>query len=346
MEPLGDLLELLGLVLVVWYGGHLIMADQISTGTLVAFIAYMEILARPLGHAEAYYRSAQSSRAVGTRLLELFADRATLPVIGHGAVPARLAISFDRVSFRHEGGDRDILREVSFAVEPGEVVAIAGRNGAGKSSLMDLLLRFYDPSEGCVLIDGTDLRQIDLPSWRGSVGIMGQDVFLFHGTIMENIGYGRPGASAEEVAQAVELSGLHHLLQKFPKGLHTVVGERGTQLSGGERQSIALARLFLRKPKLLILDEPTSQLDGEALQHVLAALRALTRDCTTFMVTHNLETIYLARRVLFLEAGRLRGNAAHDELYAQNTNYKALWETDRKRNPRAEASPPLAAVGL
>jgi subfamily B ATP-binding cassette protein MsbA len=348
MEPLGDMVELLGLVLLVWYGGYLIIDDKITAGTLVAFIAYMEILARPLGRAEAYYRSVQSSRAVGERLQELLEDREVLPAHGHrlasGDAPS---IDVERVSFRHAGGERDVLREVSFTVRPGEVVAVVGRNGAGKSTLMDLLLRFYDPTSGRIRADGADLREWNLEDWRRSAGVMTQDVFLFHGTIIENIAYGRPQATSEEIEQAVRDSGVDRILRRFPKGLETVVGERGTQLSGGERQLIALARLFLRKPKLLILDEPTSHLDGEALQLVRAALRPLMEGCTTLVVTHNPETIQLAERVLFLENGQLVGDSTHDALYSENARYRALWEEGRQaRRAPGRGGPPPARVAI
>jgi ABC-type multidrug transport system fused ATPase/permease subunit len=341
MEPLGDMIELLGLVLLVWYGGYLIIDDRITAGTLVAFIAYMEILARPLGRAEAYYRSVQSSRAVGERLQDLLDDHELLPGQGRrlasGGAPS---IDVERVSLRYAGGERDVLRDVSFTVKPGEVVAVAGRNGAGKSTLMDLLLRFYDPTSGRILADGTDLREWNLEDWRRAAGVMTQDVFLFHGTIVENIAYGRPQATREEIEQAVRDSGVDWILRRFPKGLETVVGERGTQLSGGERQSIALARLFLRKPKLLMLDEPTSHLDGEALQLVRAALRLLMEGCTSFVVTHNPETIQLADRVLFLENGQLAGDDTHEALYREDARYRALWEEgDQARRAQRRAGP-------
>jgi ATP-binding cassette, subfamily B, bacterial MsbA len=337
MEPLGDLMELLGLVLVVWFGGHLIMEDQITAGTLVAFIAYMEILARPLGNAEGYYRSLQSIRAVGGRLQELLDDQQRLPSGEHRpAAGGAWTVAAEGVTFRHPDADRDILSDVSFTVEPGEAVAIAGRNGAGKSTLLDLVLRFYDPTSGRMLVDGVDLRDWDLEAYRQAVGVMGQDVFLFHGTILENISYGRPDASAKEIAEAVRASGLDRLVERFPKRLDAIVGERGAQLSGGERQSVALARLFLRKPRLLILDEPTSQLDGEALGQVCKALEILMAGRTTFIVTHNAETIRLASRVLFLEQGRLAGTGTHEALYAGNARYKALW--DEKAGTRRAAA--------
>jgi ABC-type multidrug transport system fused ATPase/permease subunit len=345
MEPLGDMIELLGLVLLVWYGGYLILGDEITAGTLVAFIAYMEILARPLGRAESYFRSVQSSRAVADRLQDLLEEGDALPAYGrHSGTGAAPSIALERVSFRHPGGDRDVLRDVSFAVRPGEAVAITGRNGAGKSTLMELLLRFYDPTSGRALADGVDLREWDLDVWRRSAGVMTQDVFLFHGTIRENVAYGRPEATRDEVEQAVRDAGVDRLLGRFPKGVETVVGERGAQLSGGERQLIALARLFLRRPKLLILDEPTSHLDGEALQLARAALRPLMHGCTCFVVTHNPDAIQLADRVLFLESGHLAADGTHAELYADNARYRALWEEAREGDRARRATPLIPSL--
>ena len=336
MEPLSDMVELLGLVLLVWYGGYLIIGDKITAGALVAFIAYMEILARPLGHAEAYYRSVQASRAVADRLRELLEDREVLPVHGERVVSGgQPSIEAEHVSFQHAGTDRELLHDISFVVSPGEAIAIAGRNGAGKSTLMDLLLRFYDPSSGRILAAGIDLRTLHLESWRRAVGVTTQDVFLFHGTIRENIAYGRPGASSDELEQAVRESGLDRITRRFPKGLETMVGERGAQLSGGERQAIGLARLFLRKPSVLLLDEPTAHLDGEALQLVRAALKPLMEGSTSFLVTHSADTIQLASRVLFLENGELVGDSTHDALYRSNARYRALWEDEGR--PRREA---------
>ncbi|MDQ4079581.1 MAG: ABC transporter ATP-binding protein/permease [Gemmatimonadota bacterium] len=339
MEPLADMIELLGIVLLVWYGGYLIIADEITAGALVAFIAYMEILARPLGHAEAYYRSVQSSRAVADRLRELLDDREVLPVHGdRSASGGPPSIVVEDVFFRYRGSDREILRNISFAITPGEVVAIVGRNGAGKSTLMDLLLRCYDPSSGRILASGIDLREWNLEAWRRSVGVATQDVFLFHGTIRENIAYGRPEATSDEIEQAVRESGLDRMTRRFPNGLDTLVGERGTALSGGERQAIGLARLFLRKPSLVLLDEPTAHLDGEALQLIRTALRQLMAGSTALIVTHNTETLQLATRVLFLENGALVGDGTHEALFSANAQYRALWE-DQSRTRREAGRP-------
>ena len=327
IDPLFDLMEILGVVLVVWYGGHLILDQQITPGTLVAFITYMEILAGPIGRAGSYYRNFQTCRAVGERLQDLLDDRSNLPSSG-GRTPAgeHWTIECEDVSFRYPGRPGEALKGVSFRVEPGASVSVVGRNGAGKSTMLDLLLRFYDPTQGRIQVGGLDLKAWDLEAWRGAVGMMPQDVFLFHGTIAENVGYGRMDATLDEIERAIREAGAEPLVNRLADGLETEVGERGTTLSSGERQLIALARLFLRNPRVLILDEPTSHLDGEVLRRVTVALKRLMVGRTTFVIAHDPETIQLANRVVLLERGRLVADATHETLLSDNVIYRALLE--------------------
>jgi ATP-binding cassette, subfamily B, bacterial MsbA len=325
LAPLFELMELLGVVLVVWYGSYLIVQQQITAGALVAFMAYMEILAGPVSRAGDFYRYSQTCRVVGERLQNLFDDHETLPSHGAKRPPdAALDIAAEGVSFQYPRSSRQVLREVSFTVQAGETIALVGRNGAGKSTLLDLLLRFYDPTEGHILAAGIDLRQWELEAWRGTVGAMTQDVFLFQATIAENIAYGRLEASRAEIEAAAHASGVTQLVQRFPSGLETVVGERGATLSGGERQLIALARLFLRKPRLLLLDEPTAHLDTEALYQAGVALKRLMAGRTTFLIAHRPETIQLADRILLLDRGRLLATGTHETLWGQSPLYRKL----------------------
>jgi subfamily B ATP-binding cassette protein MsbA len=351
LVPLFELMELWGVVLVVWLGGHLIMSKQITAGALVAFMAYMELLAGPVSRAGQYYRHFQTCRAVGERLQDLLDDCEMLPSAREERPTGEgWDISVEAVSFCYPGSTREVLRNITFTVKRDETVAVVGRNGAGKSTLMDLLLRFHDPTAGRIMAGGVDLKDWALEAWRGAVGVMTQDVFLFQATIAENIAYGRLAASREDIALAARASGVEQLIQKLPQGLETVVGERGAKLSGGERQLVALARLFLRNPQILILDEPTSQLDGEALRQVGMALKELMVGRMTFLVAHRPETVQLAERILLLDQGRLVDEGTHEMLLADNELYrKLLTEMGREledshaevsRNARARTARP------
>lgn len=325
ITPLFELMELLGVILVVWYGGHLIIGHKISVGGLVAFMAYMEILAGPVSRAGDFYRYFQTCRAVAERLQNLLDDR-DAPPLSRGLRPsgAHWAIVLDAVSFRYPRSAREVLREISFTVKHAETVAVVGRNGAGKSTLLDLLLRFYDPTAGQIIIRGVDLKDWDLEAWRQSVGLMTQDVFLFHATIAENIAYGRPGATRDEIELAARDSGAEALIRRLPRGFDTLVGERGARLSAGERQLIALTRLFLRNPEVLVLDEPTSHLDGETMSLVGTALKRLMEGRTTFLVAHRPETVLLAGRILLLDRSRLVADGTHELLLADSALYRTL----------------------
>ncbi len=326
LEPLADLLSLLGLVLVVWYGGALIIDGSLTIGGLVAFIAYMDIMSEPLEEVEGYYRDYLSTRAMAERLQDLLDDDERIAATGTLTPEGdSWSLLLKDVRFRHQGSRR-LLEDLSFTVKPGEVVALAGRNGSGKSTVLDLILRLYDPDSGAITAAGIDIRKIDAELWRASVGVMSQDAFLFHGSILDNIAYGNPEASPEDILKAADEAGIANLARRFPKGLETIVGERGARVSGGENQAIALARLFLRKPRILLLDEPTAHLDGATLRNTLATLRVLTRTRTTLMITHQRETILLADRVVFLEHGRVAAEGSHQELLSSNRSYRRLWK--------------------
>jgi len=326
IDPVFDLMELLGVVLAVWYGSHLIIGKQITVGQLVAFMAYMEILAGPVSQAGKFYTCFQTCRAVGERLQDLLDDSDTLAMPrGEGRIAEVSHIALENVSFRHPRSSRQVLQDISFTVKQGESVAIVGRNGAGKSTLLDLILRFYDPLEGRILAGDVDLSDWDLDAWRNRVGVMSQDVFLFNATIAENISYGRPEAGREEIEAAARRCGIEPMIRNLSKGFDTVVGERGTKLSGGQRQMVALARLFLRNAPIIVLDEPTSHLDGETLGLAGTALNQLMVGRTAFLVAHRSETVRLASRIIVLDKGRVVGDGSHEDLLSEgNALYRNL----------------------
>jgi ABC-type multidrug transport system fused ATPase/permease subunit/L-amino acid N-acyltransferase YncA len=331
IKPILGLGELLGAVLGLWYGGQLIMRGEMSIGSLVAFMAYVELLVGPINRAADYYRHFQNCRAAGQRLAALLAEREVLPSGRARPAHADVDLVVDRVSFRYPGAEADALKAVSLDVKAGECVALVGRNGAGKSTLLDLLLRFYEPTQGRIMAAGIDLRDWDLAAWRAAVGLMSQDVVLFHGTIGENVAYGRADATRAAIQDAVRDSGCDWVVRRLPRGLETVVGERGARLSGGERQLVALARLFLRDPPVVILDEPTAHLDGEALQRVGAALSRLMVGRTTLLVAHRPETIRLASRVVVLDRGTVVAEGTHEALWSEYPLYRALLSARRRR---------------
>ena len=216
--------------------------------------------------------------------------------------------------------------DLSFEVLPGQMAALVGPSGAGKTTVTYLLQRFYDPQEGRVLLDGQDVRDLTLASVAGAVGAVMQDTFLFHTTLAENIRYGRLEARDDEVAAAASAAGLDELLERLPEGLETVVGERGYRLSGGEKQRVAIARAVLKDPPILVLDEATSALDSESEKHIQDALRTLMRERTAIVIAHRLSTVRRMDRLVVLDAGRVVEQGRHDQLLALGGHYAALWE--------------------
>lgn len=306
LEPVFDLMELLGIVFIVWYGAHLILQDRLSVGGLIAFIAYMELLAGPIGNAGKYYRHFIQCRAISERLGEFLDSVAPSAAVGRRDTPCDApVVTFDNLRFCYPGSERRVLDGLTFEIPAGETVALVGANGSGKSTLLDLLLRFQEPIEGRITVGGVDLAELDPQAWRDAVGTMSQEALLFHATVRDNIAYGRSAATDEDVRDAAAAAGLNALLARLPEGLNTMVGDRGCQLSGGERQRIALARLFLKDPKILILDEPTTYLDAKAIREVKTILARLARGRTTFLVEHHSEVLSIAHRRIVLEGGRL-----------------------------------------
>jgi ABC-type multidrug transport system fused ATPase/permease subunit len=300
-SPVVDLIELAGALLVVGWGTYALAEGRISLGGMLAFLAYLTLLYGPIQELSRLGTTIYAAAAAAERIVEVLdqepvvRDRPSAEALGR----ARGVVAFEGVTFRYPGATRPALEDVSFRVGAGEKLAIVGASGAGKSTIAQLLLRFHDPERGSISLDGVDLRDLTLESVRENVTLLLQENLLFDGTVRENIAYGRPGASEAEVAAAAEAARAHEL------GYETVVGQKGRNLSGGQRQRIAIARALLRDAPVLVLDEPTTGLDAESAAAVLEALHELTRDRATIVISHSLDAVRDADRVLVLDAGRV-----------------------------------------
>jgi ATP-binding cassette subfamily B protein len=306
----------LGTMGIVWFGGWQVIGGTLSIGELVAFTTYLTFLVQPvltLGFASSTIAQADASARRVFEVLDAPLEVTSKPDADH-LPPLRGQVVFEDVSFRYQGSDLPSLDDVSFTVEPGQTVAILGRTGAGKSSIINLLPRFYDATEGRVLLDGYDVRDVTLSSLRRQIGIVLQDTTLFSGTIRENIAYGRPEASDEEIERVARAAQAHDFIHQLPNGYATLIGERGIGLSGGQRQRIAIARTLLLDPALLILDDSTSAVDAETEYYIQQALAPLLADRTSFVIAQRLSTIRQADLILLLDQGQLVNQGTYEYL--------------------------------
>lgn len=307
----------------LWYGSMEIMKGNLTIGGLVAFNSFIAYLFGPTQSLTNLNFSIQQALASVERIFGVFGLEPEIKEKrGAGElIRAEGRVSFDNVWFSYNGRDM-VLKGINLKVEPGERVALVGRSGVGKSTLLNLIPRFFDPTKGRVLIDDMDIREVKLRSLRKLVGIVPQEVFLFSGSIYENIRYGRPDAKEEEIREAARLAYCEEFIQHLPQGYATEVGERGVQLSGGERQRIAIARAILKNPKILIMDEATSQLDSTSERLIQKGLENLFKGRTTFIIAHRLSTVLNMKRIILLDDGKVIGEGSHKELYRRNNLYK------------------------
>ena len=317
--------------LVIWRGAILIAKGEMEAGQLFSFVIYSGFIAGNIAGMASVYTRLQRTIGAAEKLLLILDEPTEKLDDTYEPDPSNLLhgrITFNNVDFRYPSRDEvTVLKNVAFSIEPGQEVAFVGPSGAGKSTLVSLLLKFYEPTRGTILFDGRDSRSFPITSVRSQMAIVMQDVFLFGGTIRENISYGKPGAAEQEIIDAAIQANAWDFIQSFPDKLNTVVGERGVQLSGGQRQRIAIARAVLKNPAILILDEATSSLDSESERLVQEALEKLMKGRTSVVIAHRLATVRKADKIIVLESGRIVEQGTHAELLSnENGLYKSLTE--------------------
>jgi len=329
----------------LWYGGTQVLRGTLTAGDLVLFLTYVMMLLLPIQMLASSATAFQTNLAGLDRLLDLLAEQPDMPdrpgairllkptIQGH--------VELRGVSYRYPQTERPVLDHITLQALPGKTVALVGPSGSGKTTLCNLVARFFDPTAGSVLIDGTDLRDIQLRSWHRVLGIVEQDVFLFDGTVEDNIRYGTREASATAVRAAMERANAADFIDAMPNGLQTRIGERGVRLSGGQRQRLAIARALLADPKILILDEATSSLDSESERLIQSALAQLLRDRTTFVIAHRLSTIQHADQIVVLEGGSISASGTHQHLMEISDRYRqmVLLQTAPPTAPKAIGTP-------
>ncbi|MBU6337846.1 MAG: ABC transporter ATP-binding protein/permease [Acidobacteria bacterium] len=327
-NPLIGFLPQLGLAAVLFFGGRQVIGGSLSIGAFTAFYVYLLMLISPMRTFGVSLGLAQRATASGARLFQIL-DREPQVTAAPGAgplPPGRGEVRFESASLRYPGASRDALHEIDLVVPAGRTVAIVGGTGSGKSSLVQLVPRLYDVTGGAVLVDGADVREVDPVSLRDQVAVVDDDPFLFSASIAENIAYGRPDASPQEIREAAAGAQALSFIESLPEGFQTMVGERGMTLSGGQRQRVAIARALVTDPRILILDDATSSVDASTESEIKQALTRVMEGRTTFVIAHRLSTIALAQEIVLLEDGELIAHGNHEKLLEESELYRQIVE--------------------
>ena len=324
------------LVIIFWFGGLEVLAGRLTTGDLVAFIFYAFAISRSISQMSRLYTDINTAVGASDRIFELLDE---VPEIEDAVDAVSLEkidgkVTFEEVRFAYEKG-RSVLKDINLEIKAGETIAVVGPSGAGKTTLINLIPRFFDPQRGRILIDGIDIRNVQKKSLREQIAIVPQDVHLFGTSIKENIRYGRLDATSEDIAQAAADANALEFIQQIPEGLDAKVGEKGVKLSGGQRQRLAIARALLKDPGILLLDEATSSLDSESEAQVQEALERLMKNRTTFIIAHRLSTVQHADRIVVIEQGEIVQKGTHDELLAKGGLYKKLYDMQLREDVEA-----------
>ncbi|MDX1438012.1 MAG: ABC transporter ATP-binding protein, partial [Anaerolineales bacterium] len=323
------LLANIGQAAVLYFGGRQIIAGTLTVGEWQKFSLYLVFIFVPVGQLGFIITQMSQASASADRIFEIIDTKNDVKDKPDAQPLAELTglVEFDHVTFRYFGGEKPVLSDVSFVAEPGETVALLGMTGSGKSTIINLIPRFYDASEGRVLIDGHDVRDVQLESLREQIGIVLQETNLFSGTIRDNIAFGRPDASLEDVIAAAKAAAAHEFITSFPEGYETPVGERGTTLSGGQKQRIAIARALLLDPHILILDDSTSSVDLQTEYEIQNALDALMEGRTSIVIAQRISTVVNADRILVLDGGQIAASGTHEELLETNEIYAEIYHS-------------------
>ena len=326
LEGFVEVILIAALALILWIGGRSVIAGSLTAGGLIAFCTYVGLLVQPVRVLSRVVSTIQQGVASADRVFEILDEANEVPLaenpITHPKMEGRVV--FEDVRFSYDES-KPVLKDINFEIKPGEKIAIVGPTGAGKSTIADLVMRFYDPQWGAIKIDGIDLRDLELKSYRRQIGVVPQDPVLMKGTLAYNISYGFKGATRDDLVRAAKIAGIYDFIATLPKGFDTEVGERGVTLSGGQRQRVAIARAVVRDPRILIMDEATSSLDALVEQQVQEAMRNAMEGRTAIIIAHRLSTIRDADRIFVLRDGVITESGTHDELLALHGHYYRLF---------------------